>query len=150
MYRCEWLQVDGFDLTCHWYAFWKYFPKESTRLYVLVCPLTIYPDSLSVLVSTRHHDTSNCQTVISVSSKVMAVIQHLADDLLDKMSHVLNFSAVDSHYVRDNNRKLHGLLLLSAFPIRGRHSGFSFSSFSYQLYPPPSLQPQPCPLSPHP
>ena len=42
------------------------------------------------------------------------------------------------------------LLLLSAFPIRGRHSGFSFSSFSYQLYPPPSLQPQPCPLSPHP
>ena len=24
-------------------------------------------------------------------------------------------------------------LLLSAFPIRGRHSGFSFSSFSYQL-----------------
>ena len=42
------------------------------------------------------------------------------------------------------------LLLLSAFTIRGRHSGFSFSSFSYQLYPPPSLQPQPCPLSPHP
>ena len=42
------------------------------------------------------------------------------------------------------------ILLLSAFPIRGRHSGFSFSSFSYQLYPPPSLQPQPCPLSPHP
>ena len=42
------------------------------------------------------------------------------------------------------------LLLLSAFPIRGRHSGFSFSSFSYQLYPPPSLQSQPCPLSPHP
>ena len=41
-------------------------------------------------------------------------------------------------------------LLLSAFPIRGRHSGFSFSSFSYQLYPPLSLQPQPCPLSPHP
>ena len=31
------------------------------------------------------------------------------------------------------------LLLLSAFPIRGRHSGFSFSSCFYQLYPPPSL-----------
>ena len=42
------------------------------------------------------------------------------------------------------------LLLLSAFPIRGRHSGFSFSSCFYQLYLPPSLQPQPCPLSPHP
>ena len=38
------------------------------------------------------------------------------------------------------------LLLLSAFPIRGRHSGFSFSSCFYQLYLPPSLQPQPCPL----
>ena len=36
------------------------------------------------------------------------------------------------------------------FPIRGRHSGFSFSSCFYQLYLPPSLQPQPCPLSPHP
>ena len=36
------------------------------------------------------------------------------------------------------------------FPIRGRHSGFSFSSWFYQLYLPPSLQPQPCPLSPHP
>ena len=33
------------------------------------------------------------------------------------------------------------LLLLSAFPIRGRHSGFSFSSWFYQLYLPPSLQP---------
>ena len=42
------------------------------------------------------------------------------------------------------------LLLLSAFPIRGRHSGFSFTSYFYQLYLPPSLQPQPCPLSPHP
>ena len=36
------------------------------------------------------------------------------------------------------------------FPIRGRHSGFSISSCSYRLHPPPSLQPQPCPLSPHP
>ena len=42
------------------------------------------------------------------------------------------------------------LLLLSAFPIRDGHSGFSFSSCFYQLYLPPSLQPQPCPLSPHP
>ena len=33
------------------------------------------------------------------------------------------------------------LLLLSAFPIRGRHSGFSFYCCFYQLYPPPSLQP---------
>ena len=41
-------------------------------------------------------------------------------------------------------------LLLSAFPIRGRHSRFSISSCSYLLYHPPSLQPQPCPLSPHP
>ena len=41
-------------------------------------------------------------------------------------------------------------LLLLAFPIRGRSSGFSYSSCSYLLYPPPSLQPQPCPLSPHP
>ena len=31
-----------------------------------------------------------------------------------------------------------------------RHSGFSISSCSYLLYPPPSLQPQPCHLSPHP
>ena len=36
------------------------------------------------------------------------------------------------------------------FPIRGRHSGFPFSSYFYQLYLPPSLQPQPCPLSTHP
>ena len=42
------------------------------------------------------------------------------------------------------------LLLLSAFPIRGRHSGFSFSCCFYLLYPPLSLQHQPCPLSPHP
>ena len=42
------------------------------------------------------------------------------------------------------------ILLLSAFPIRGSHSGFSFSSCFCQLYLPPSLQPQPCPLSPHP
>ena len=33
------------------------------------------------------------------------------------------------------------LLLLSSFPIRARHSGFSFSSCFYQLYLPPSLQP---------
>ena len=39
------------------------------------------------------------------------------------------------------------LRLLSAFPIRGRHTGFSISSCFYLLYPPPSLQPQPCPLS---
>ena len=38
------------------------------------------------------------------------------------------------------------LPLLSALPIRCRHSGFSISSGSYILYPPPSLQPQPCPL----
>ena len=36
------------------------------------------------------------------------------------------------------------------FPIRGRHSGFSFSSYFYQLHLTPSLQPQPCPLSPNP
>ena len=36
------------------------------------------------------------------------------------------------------------------FPIRGRHSGFSFSSCFYELYLPPSLQPQPWHLSPHP
>ena len=42
------------------------------------------------------------------------------------------------------------LLLLSAFLIMGRHSGFSFSSCFYQLYLPLSVQPQPCPLSPHP
>ena len=35
-------------------------------------------------------------------------------------------------------------------PIRGLHSGLSFSSCFYLLYPPPSLQPPPCPLSPHP
>ena len=40
-------------------------------------------------------------------------------------------------------------LLLSAFPIRGRHSRFSISNCSNLLYSPPSLQPQPCPLSPH-
>ena len=39
------------------------------------------------------------------------------------------------------------LLLLSAFPIRGRHRGFSVSSCSNLLYPPPSLQHQPCRLS---
>ena len=32
------------------------------------------------------------------------------------------------------------LLLLLAFSIRGRHSGFSISSCSYLLYPPPSHQ----------
>ena len=42
------------------------------------------------------------------------------------------------------------LLLLSAFHIWVRHSGFSISSCSYRLHPPPSLQPQPCHLSPHP
>ena len=36
------------------------------------------------------------------------------------------------------------------FLIKGRHSGFCISSCSYLQYPPPSLQPQPCPLSPHP
>ena len=34
------------------------------------------------------------------------------------------------------------LLLLSDFPIRGRHSRFSIASGSYLLYPSPSLQPQ--------
>ena len=38
------------------------------------------------------------------------------------------------------------LHLLSAFPVRGCHSGVSFSSCFYQLYLPPSLQPQPRPL----
>ena len=42
------------------------------------------------------------------------------------------------------------LLLHSSFPTRGRHTGFSISSCFYLLYPPPSLQPQPCPLSAHP
>ena len=40
--------------------------------------------------------------------------------------------------------------LFLLFTIRIRHSGFSISSCSYLMYPPPSLQPQPCPLSPHP
>ena len=41
-------------------------------------------------------------------------------------------------------------LLLSASPIRSRHSGFSISMCSYLLHATLSLQPLPCPLSPHP
>ena len=41
-------------------------------------------------------------------------------------------------------------LLLSASPVKDRHSGFSICIWSYRLHTPPSLQPLPCPLSPHP
>ena len=36
------------------------------------------------------------------------------------------------------------IILLSAAPVRGRHSGFAATFLFYCLHPPPSLQPLPC------
>ena len=117
----------------------KRIPKCNDNLFTQYLPDTI--DDTMFLQPVTEEEI--LQLVVNAKSKKskdhdqfdMCLVKKIIPHIVKPLAHICNTSL---------------LLLLSAFPIRGRHSGFSFSSFSYQLYPPPSLQPQPCPLSPHP